>query len=110
MSHLTWYAMGTRGDWEAICVDFDLSVQGESLEDVWSELNDAVQTFLEYVTDLPPDDRQRLLKRKSPLRLRWKLELSYQRFRLLRWIRRQATPVAGVEFAKTLNRDALLIS
>ena len=30
------YAKGHTGDWEAICLDLDIAVQGESFEDVFS--------------------------------------------------------------------------
>ena len=73
MRKLTCYAWGQPGDWEAICVDFDLAAQGESLDEVRSELRDAVDTYLEYISELPEKERARFLNRKAPLGLRLRL-------------------------------------
>lgn len=73
---------GRPGDWQAICVDFDLAVQGESLEDVRRELADAIETYLEYVADLPQDEQARFLNRKAPLGLRLRLAILHRTFGL----------------------------
>ena len=70
---LTCYAWGHPGSWEALCIDFDLSVQGNSLEEVRAEMDDAIDTYLSYVGELPESERARLLNRKAPLGLRTKL-------------------------------------
>ncbi len=80
---ITCYAWGRPGSWEAICADFDLAVQGVSLEEVRSELNDAVETYRSYIAELPEAERGRLLKRKAPLGLRIKLAVLC---RLSRWL------------------------
>ena len=49
----TCYAWGNADGWEAICVDFDLAAQGDSFEEVRSELSDAIDTFLAYAAELP---------------------------------------------------------
>lgn len=67
------YAWGRPGDWEAICVDLDLAVQGESLEEVIRELRDAFDTYLEYISELPEKERAGFLNRKAPLGLRLRL-------------------------------------
>lgn len=64
------YAEGRPGDWEAICLDLDIAVQGESLEDVVASLQKAMRLYLEEAVKLPPADRDRLLNRSVPLRLR----------------------------------------
>ena len=76
MRKLTCYAWGKPGDWEALCIDYDLAAQGDSFEEVRSELADAVETYLDYVSDLPEKERRVFLNRKSPLPLRLKLLLA----------------------------------
>jgi len=61
------YAEGTARGWEAVCLDFDIAVQGDSFESVYQQLNEAVETYVEYVDELPEPDRSRLLCRKAPL-------------------------------------------
>lgn len=79
----TCYAWGKPGDWEALCVDYDLAAQGSSFEEVRRELADAVDTFLDYVFDLPESERRQFLKRKAPLRLRVRLSMASKVSRIL---------------------------
>ena len=44
---LTCYATGDSGGWEAICVDFDIAVQGKSFEEVFQELKVAIREYVE---------------------------------------------------------------
>jgi predicted RNase H-like HicB family nuclease len=63
-------AHGSDQGWEALCLDFDISVQGSSFEDVRHSLEDAVRT---YVVDALKEDephRSRLLNRRAPLGIR----------------------------------------
>jgi len=76
MRKLTCYAWGTPGDWEALCVDYDIAAQGDSFDKVRRELTDAVETYLEYVADLPETDQNAFLNRKAPLSLRLRLVLA----------------------------------
>lgn len=62
-------AWGADGRWEAICLDFDLAVQGSSWEEVRSSLDQAIQLHLEASDALPAADRLRMLRRRSPFRL-----------------------------------------
>lgn len=101
MAKAVYYAWGNGGDWEAVCVDFDIAVQGNSLEEVRRELRDAVDIFLDYVGDLPEDEREQFLNRKSPLGLRMRLELAYRSFRMLRWFNLQTFWRPNAEFVKT---------
>ena len=75
MRKLTCYAWGKPGDWEALCVDYDLAAQGASFEEVRRELADAVDTYLDYVSDLPESEQPAFLNRKAPLSLRLRLSL-----------------------------------
>ena len=79
----TCYAWGHAGNWEAICVDYDLTAQGASLEEVRRELADAIETFLSRVRELPTTEQGRLLNRKAPLALRTRLALLHRLSRLL---------------------------
>ena len=83
MRKLTCYAWGKPGDWEGLCVDLDLAAQGENFEEVRRELGDAIETYLDYVADLPENEQARFLNRKAPLRLRCQLALKHRAFYLL---------------------------
>ena len=101
MGKAVYYAWGHGSDWEAICVDFDIAVQGHSLEEVQRELRDAVDTFLDYAGDLPVEEREHLLSRKSPWGLRLRLEAAYRSFQLMRWCRIHAFRRGDAQFVKT---------
>lgn len=64
------YAEGREGRWEALCLDLDIAVQGESFAQVFRDLDAAIRNYLDYVAGLPEADRHRLLNRKAPLWLR----------------------------------------
>ena len=66
------YAEGREGDWEAICLDLDIAVQGGSFEDVFHALNDSVALHLAAVADLPEKERGHLLHRPAPFFVRLK--------------------------------------
>ena len=66
------YAEGCDGDWEAICLDLDVAVQGGSFEEVFASLQEAISLYLESVTDLPPEERRDLLHRPAPFPVRFK--------------------------------------
>ena len=83
----TCYAWGREGEWEALCIDFDLAAHGSSFEEVRNELQDAIETYVSYVAALPEPDRSRLLSRKAPLGLRLKLGLLCGAYGLLNLLR-----------------------
>lgn len=66
------YAEGRDGDWEAFCLDLDIAVQGETFEEVFHALNDAIALYLETVMELPEEERGHLLNSPAPLSLRVK--------------------------------------
>jgi predicted RNase H-like HicB family nuclease len=68
--NLRCYAEGRDGDWEAICLDLDIAVQGSSFEEVFSSLQKAISLYLDSVTELPPQERQALLRRPAPFPVR----------------------------------------
>ena len=61
------YAEGGNGEWEALCLNFDLAVQGASLEDVRHDLEEAIRLYLDYVSNLPAEERAQFLNRRAPL-------------------------------------------
>jgi predicted RNase H-like HicB family nuclease len=64
------YAEGQDGDWEAICLDLDIAVQGQTFDEVFTSLQQAISLYLESVADLRPEERRSLLRRTAPLRVR----------------------------------------
>ena len=69
------YAEGRGDEWDAVCLNFDIAVQGESFEDVVKELNVAIGSYLEYVRDLPEAEQAQFLDRSVPwsmiIKLAW---------------------------------------
>lgn len=62
-----------QNQWEAICLDFDLAVQGQTFEEVQDMLNQAIAS---YVDDAMAEDepaQSELLSRRAPLlaRVAW---------------------------------------
>jgi len=76
------YAWGREGDWEAICVDLDIAVQGESFDDVYRSLNVAVRDYIATTTEFSPEVRERLLGRRTPSWLRFWIQFKFW-FKLL---------------------------
>jgi predicted RNase H-like HicB family nuclease len=66
------YAEGRDGDWEAICLDLDIAVQGRSFEEVFGSLQEAISLYLGSVANLPADQRPGLLRRPAPFIVRLK--------------------------------------
>ena len=66
------YAEGRDGEWEAICLDLDIAVQGGSFEEVFASLQEAIALYLETVADLQPEERRPLLHRHAPFFVRLK--------------------------------------
>ncbi len=66
------YAEGRGGEWEAICLDLDIAVQGTSFEEVHHSLKTAITLYLETVDALPERDQADLLNRPAPLSVRLK--------------------------------------
>jgi predicted RNase H-like HicB family nuclease len=66
------YAEGRDGDWEAVCLDLDIAVQGRSFEEVFGSLQEAISLYLKTVADLPADQQPALLRRPVPFFVRLK--------------------------------------
>jgi len=70
------YAEGRDDSWEAICLDFDIAVQGESFTEVLDSLNEAISLYLDSVSELPEEERASLLNRPAP----WSVRTRFLRF------------------------------
>ncbi|KAA5805256.1 hypothetical protein F1654_04560 [Alkalicaulis satelles] len=66
-------AYGREGDWEAICLDLDIAVQGVSYEEVRRALDHAIATYIEDVRKERPEVQDKLLHRKAPLLARLRI-------------------------------------
>lgn len=72
---LTCYVWGFDTQWEGICTDLDIAAQGQSLEEVKSELGKNIQLYLECAVEQSSDEQLVLFNRRSPLLLRLRLAL-----------------------------------
>ena len=70
-------AEGRQGQWEAVCLDFDLAVQGDSFDEVYHQLNDMIVSYVQEVCEYEEKDRTRLLSRRAPFLLRLKFVMMY---------------------------------
>src|ERR1700678_2858844 len=77
------YAWGNDDGWEALCTDLDLAVQADTIDDVRRLLNESIRAYVAMVKQESPDDRSRLLRRRSPWSLRLWLWVSFNMHRLL---------------------------
>lgn len=66
MRDVVCYAHGRPGDWEGLCIDFDIAVQGRSFHEVQRLLEEAVSEYVAAAMEEAPEDRDRLLKRRAP--------------------------------------------
>lgn len=74
---LTCFAHGRDGEWEAICVDLDIAVQGQSLEDVRDLLSRAIRDYVDSARREEPAVRDALLSRRAPLWVRIRRHCSF---------------------------------
>ena len=73
MRTLHCFAKGGDGGWEAICVDFDLAVEAPTFDDAKRCLDQAVSSYVEDAQRERPEDARRLLDRRSPWWVRFRL-------------------------------------
>lgn len=74
MQHeLICFARGKPGDWEGVCLNFDIAVQGSSFEEVRHALEEAIGLYVESAMQEDDATRERLLNRAAPLSefIRW---------------------------------------
>ncbi|HXY58802.1 MAG TPA: hypothetical protein VEH76_09485 [Methylocystis sp.] len=67
MQNLVCFARGRDSDWEAICVDLDIAVQGQSFNEVRQALEEAVASYIEAAHAEDAESCARLLNRRAPL-------------------------------------------
>lgn len=67
MSNVVCYAHGRPGDWEGVCIDFDIAVQGRSFAEVQHLLECAVHEYVAAAMEEAPDVCAKLLNRRAPL-------------------------------------------
>lgn len=60
------FAHGNPSGWEALCIDLDISVQGDTFDDVRALLSKAVGSYIDAAQDEAPDVRAKLLNRRAP--------------------------------------------
>ena len=70
MTSVLCFAHGHASDWEAICVDYDIAVQGSSFDDVKAMLDRAVASYVDDVMEESPETQRRLLGRRAPWHVR----------------------------------------
>lgn len=80
-------AKGRPGDWEAICLDFDISVQGASFEEVQTLLSEAIDSYVEFAEAADVETRRRLLSRRAPFHVIVKERLGVMLYKLKRKLR-----------------------
>jgi hypothetical protein len=84
MSPLVCFAHGNGRGWEAICVDFDIAVQGTSFDEVKASLDRAID---QYVSAASAEDAavcRKLLSRRAPFHVRAMLTIKLISFNLFR--------------------------
>lgn len=69
------YIHGEDQQWEAICVDFDISVEGTSEFEARAALRDAINSYCEAVLQEEPSERRHLWLRRAPFHVRLGLRL-----------------------------------
>jgi hypothetical protein len=67
MQTLLCYARGRADDWEAICVDFDIAVEGKSFGEAQARLEEAVKAYVAAAGVEAPATLEKLLSRRAPL-------------------------------------------
>lgn len=63
-------AHGAGDQWEAVCLDFDLAVQGRSLEEVTRVLREMIASYIEDAMKESEPVRTQMLNRSVPFRVR----------------------------------------
>lgn len=75
MRELTCIARGREGQWEAICLDFNIAVSGNSFDQVRDTLSEAITYYIRDAMQEDERTREQLLNRRVPFwsRLQWTL-------------------------------------
>lgn len=83
MRNILCFARGREGDWEAICVDFDIAVQGRSFNEVRQALEDAIHSYVGAAHVEDAETCAKLLNRRAPLlvRIMWSMRVLWSEWR-----------------------------
>ena len=84
------FAHGGSAGWEAICVDFDLAVQGGSFLEAQELLSGAIAAYVESAMDEDEATRRKLLARRAPFLTRLTLTLRLLAFNIFHGRQREA--------------------
>lgn len=95
-NYVTCAAERKGSQWEVICLDFDIAIQGDSLEEAMKEMDIALNDFLEYALTLPKEEARMLLRRRAPLSLRLYYSL---RFALMALMQKNDNDTSFIPFA-----------
>ena len=68
-------AEGHKDQWQAICLDLDIAVQGRSLADVQESLGEAIDLYVEAANAENEHQREKLLNRRTPFGVRLSIAL-----------------------------------
>lgn len=85
-------AEGNDDRWEAICLNLDIAVEGNTLADVKARMHECVKSYVLEALQMPEPDQNRLLDRSVPLRLKLKYA-----FKLLRHSLKSARRDGGLQ-------------
>ncbi len=69
------YVYGAGRSWEAICVDLDIATAGASDGEARRRLAECIGMYLESLTEMPTDERRKLLERRAPWHVRARLSV-----------------------------------
>jgi hypothetical protein len=69
-------AQGVENHWQAVCLDFDIAVQGASLAEVQMSLSEAISEFVDAAEQEAEPARSRLLNRRTPIWVRLSMGVS----------------------------------
>lgn len=94
------YVWGSDSDWRAICANFDIAVQGNSLNDVESLMEEAVVCYFEELEHLSKCDAKRLLKRRAPLWLRLWLHIRFSLHKSHRIFNKRINEIQKMNFTE----------
>ena len=94
------YIWGKDSDWQALCTDLDIAVQGSSYDVTKTLLSEAIDGFLHEVEKLLANDQNEFLNRRAPLYLRIILRTKYYLFLIRKHFR---------EVSSKVKRDIIFI-
>jgi len=61
------YVEGAGREWQGVCLDFDIAIQGESFEQVRELLGEAITSYVEDVSREDAETQRQLFNRRTPL-------------------------------------------